>query len=98
MSAYLKDGGLAAGVYFYFDGGERSMKNLLRSYPEASRNNFSSRFSGKSSVQTISFSHSLTAAFQRIPARSLGLGFHEKGDKLHLLAYEAVKEKQKNCR
>ena len=36
MSAYLKDGGLAAGYTFYFDGGERSMKNLLRSYPEAS--------------------------------------------------------------
>ena len=54
MSAYLKDGGVAAGVYFYFDGGKRFMKNLLRSYPEASRNNFSSRFfRKKSSVQTM---------------------------------------------
>lgn len=94
MSAYLKDGGLAAGVYFYFDGGERSMKNLLRSYPEASRNNFSSRFFRKELRSNYKLLSQFDCGFSTDSGANLGLGFHEKGDKLHLLAYEAVKEKR----
>lgn len=94
MYSYLKDGGLAAGVYFYFDGGERSRKNLLRSYPESSSNNFNRSFFQKGICSNYQLLSQFDCGYSTDSGANLGLGFHEKGDKLHLLAYEAVKNKK----
>lgn len=70
------------------------MRNLLRSYPEASRNNFSSRFFQKEIRSNYKLLSQFDCGFSTDSGANLGLGFHEKGDKLHLLTYEAVKEKR----
>lgn len=89
MRPYMKKDAFAAGVYFYFEGGKRSMQNLLKNYPEASIRNFNRSFF----ETNIHLNYRLKSLFDcgcsTDSGANLGLGFHEKGDKLHLLAYEA---------
>lgn len=94
MCPYLKDNAMAAGIYFYFENGDRSMQNLYKSYPESSRHNFSKGFFRNSIQKNYELRDLFDCGYSIDSGKNLGLGFHEKGEKMHLLAYEAIKKTQ----
>lgn len=80
------------GTYFYFDGGRRSMKNLLRSYSECSENNFSlPYFLAQTAASGIRVLDSKDCGFTTDSGNNLGFSFHQTGEKMHLMSYLATR-------
>lgn len=93
MYPYLKKNAVLTGVYFYFDNGKRSMKNLLSEYPESSPDNFSLSFFTNSLKRNFRLTDRCDCECSLDSGENLGLGFHEKGDEMHLWAYRSEKKR-----
>ena len=85
---YMKDESMFIGTYFYFGKGNRSMKNLLSTYPESHNMNFSREYFLKSikdnNIKLIDWQEMGKTTDS---GNNLGFGFHEKGEDLHLMTY-----------
>ena len=89
---YLAPHAKCIGTYFWFENGKRSMKNLLREYPECSPSNFSIQFfldQMKSTGFNLMKRHG--CGFTTSSGNNIGFSFHSEGDKMHLESYVAEK-------
>lgn len=92
LTPYFTETAQLLGTYFYFDGGRRSMKNLLSAYSECSPNNFSlPYFLEQAAASGIRLSDSEDCGFTTDSGNNLGFSFHQTGEKMHLMSYLATR-------
>lgn len=92
LSLYFAPGAKIIGTYFYFDQGFKSIKNLMREYPQAYYENFNKKYflnSLKNSGYSLLKSHN--AGYSVSSGANLGFSFHEEGEKMYLMPYLAEK-------
>ena len=89
MLPYLKDDCRLFGVYFFFQGGTKSMKKYLTSYPGSSSNNFHIQWFLQQLQRRFILDETDDCGFSLDSGDNLGLGFHVPGEELHLQPYRA---------
>lgn len=93
LDKYFNSDTRLLGTYFYFDKGIRSMKNLIREYPTASKNNFSiSYFTDNMAGAVEAFED---CGYTESSGDNIGFSFHQDGEKMYLRAYIAKASKRK---
>lgn len=94
LSPYMKENCETAGVYFYFDGGRRSMERLLREYPESWHRSFNKNVFLENAKRAFTITESEELGFTTDSGENLGFSFHEKGEKMCLLAYRMERKER----
>lgn len=89
MRPYLKGDCRSLGVYFFFQNGKRSMRKLLQDYPEASEDNFNIHWFLRNLERDFQLRDTDDCGFSLDSGENLGLGFHVRGEELHLQPYDA---------
>ena len=84
---YLRDRAELFGVYFYLEGGERSLRNLREQYPESEPNCFNVRWFLEEMEKTFRILETEECGTVDDCGRTSGLRFHVGGEPLHLMAY-----------
>ena len=87
---YLKEGAELFGVYFYLEGGERSLRNLRQNYPESEPNSFNVHWFLEQMEEHFRILETEECGMVDNCGKSSGLRFHASGDPLHLLAYHGL--------
>ncbi|UQZ89916.1 hypothetical protein C4J81_12110 [Deltaproteobacteria bacterium Smac51] len=89
LRPYLKPGAQLIGTYFYFDGGYKSINRLLREYPESYRRNFNRKYFMESMDNHYQIKEVEDLGYILDSGENLGFSFHVKGEKMHLMPYQA---------
>ncbi|MDL2217915.1 MerR family transcriptional regulator [Christensenellaceae bacterium OttesenSCG-928-M15] len=101
LRPYLKDGAYAVGTYFYFENGYRSMRRLMKEYPESYHENFHKEYFLKSMEKNFHMLEMEDAGYTTESGENLGFSFHVAGEKMFLLPYLAGMkghvEKSRDC-
>ena len=90
LRPYLKEGAELFGVYFYLEGGERSLRNLRQDYPESEPNSFNVHWFLEEMGRDFRILETEECGVVDNCGHASGLRFHAIGDMLHLLAYHGL--------
>lgn len=89
LRRYCKEDARALGTYFYFEEGHKSMRRLLREYPESCRMNFHREYFLQSLERNYRLVEATEAGYATESGESLGFSFHVSGEKMFLMPYLA---------
>lgn len=90
LRPYFKSQALMIGTYFYFHQGFKSVNRLLNEYPESYRGNFDKKYFLASMEEHFHITEKEELGYTRDSGENLGFSFHIKGERMHLMTYQAV--------
>lgn len=93
LRPYLKPEAQLIGTYFYFDSGYKSINRLLREYPESDRKNFNRKYFLDCLDRNYQVKEVDDLGYILDSGENLGFSFHVKGERMHLMPYQAVVRK-----
>jgi len=94
LSPYFAPKGKIIGTYFYFEEGYKSIKNLIKEYPDTYYENFNKKYflnalrnNGYMLLESDSVGYTVSSG------ANLGFSFHEEGEKMYLMSYLGVRHR-----
>lgn len=90
LKSYFHKNSQMLGTYFYFENGAKSMRAYMSNYSEAYIRNFSRQYFAEEMKRNgFQIQECEDCGFTTDSGNNLGFGFHEKGEKMHLMPYRA---------
>ena len=88
LRPYFRSNARILGTYFYFENGRESMRELLATYPQCSKDNFSRKFfMEQMPLSGCVLDKHKVCGYTTDSGNNLGFSFHHKGEKMFLMPY-----------